>query len=364
VKKPKRKLARSGKLAKPKARRGRFRSEDEAGFAHDDSAFDEKMLRGRENEAALSADASMAELRGDVREGQVVAVRGPLAVVAPPDGDHLVECILRKSTRVPHPQATALVVGDLVSYLAGAAEPHTLTEVKPRRSRLARTRDEEEQVTAANVDLAVIIASAVQPRFKPRLVDRYLIAAREGGLDSVLVVHKADLLPESEAAQLLEPYENLPMEAVATSVKSGLGMERLTEILRGKTSVFAGQSGVGKSSIINALIPDLDAKTGEIQSHTGKGRHTTTASTLYRFPFGGSVVDTPGVRSFSLGEPSEEALQEFFPEISAAAAQCKFSNCSHQGDAGCALPQAIRSGAVHPDRLESYLVLVHPAGVR
>ena len=364
MKKPKRKLARSGKFAQPKARRGRFRSEDEAGFAHENSASDERMLRGRENEAALSADASLAELQGDVREGQVVAVRGPLAVVAPQNGDPLVECMLRKSTRVPHRQSTALVVGDFVSYLSGAAEPHTLTEVKPRRSRLARSREGEEQVTAANVDLAVIIASAVQPTFKPRLVDRYLIAAREGGLDPVLVVNKADLLADREAALLLLPYEHLPMEAVAASATSGLGMERLTEILRDKTSVFAGQSGVGKSSLVNALIPDLEAKTGEIQGHTGKGRHTTTAATLYRFPFGGSVIDTPGVRSFALGTPSEESLHEFFPEIMAAVHECKFSNCSHQGDAGCAMPEAIRSGAVHPDRLESYLVLVHPAGVR
>lgn len=364
MKKPKRKLARSGKLGKPKARRSRFRSADEAGFAHEDSSFGEKMLRGRENEAALPTGASMAELRGDVREGQVVAVRGPLAVVAPLSSEGLVECILRKSTRVPHPQSTALVVGDFVSYLEGAAEPHTLTEVKPRRSRLARSRDEEEQVTAANIDLAVIIASAVQPRFKPRLVDRYLIAAREGGLDPVLVINKADLLSEREASELLEPYEKLPIEAIATSAKSGLGMDRLREMLRGKTAVFAGQSGVGKSSIVNALIPDLDAKTGEIQGHTGKGRHTTTASTLYRFPFGGSVVDTPGVRSFALGPPSQESLQEFFPEIAQAALDCKFSNCSHQGDAGCAMPEAIRSGAVHPDRLDSYLMLVHRAGVR
>jgi len=364
VKKPKRKLVRSGKLAKPKARRGRFRTEDEAGFVHEDSSFDEKMLRGRENEASLPAGASLAELRGDVRMGQVVAVRGPLAVVAPQNEAGLVDCILRKSTRVPHPQATALVVGDLVAYLAGDVEPYTLTEVNPRRSRLARSRENEEQVTAANLDLAVIVGSAVQPTFKPRLVDRYLLAARDGGLEPVLVVNKADLLSEAESSALLEPYAKLSIAAVATSAKTGLGIDRLIEILRDKTSVFAGQSGVGKSSIINALIPDLDAKTGEIQSHTGKGRHTTSASTLYRFPFGGSVVDTPGIRSFSMGVPSEESLREFFPEIVEAVSSCRFSNCSHKGDAGCAIPEAIRSGAIHPDRLDSYLVLVHQSGVR
>jgi ribosome biogenesis GTPase len=364
VKKPKRKLVRSGKLAKPKARKGHFRTEDEAGFAHEHSAPDEKMLRGRENEAMLPADASSSELRGDVRSGQVVAVRGPLAVVAPENGDGLVDCILRKSTRIPHPNATTLVVGDLVSYLAGGVAPHTLTEVKPRRSRLARVRENEEQVTAANVDLAVIVGSAVQPPFKPRLVDRYLLAARDGELEPVLVVNKADLLSESESAALLAPYAKLSIAAVATSAKTGLGIDRLISILRGKTSVFAGQSGVGKSSLINALIPDLDAKTGEIQGHTGKGRHTTSASTLYRFAFGGSVVDTPGIRSFAVGVPSQESLREFFPEIVEAVSACRFSNCSHHGDAGCAIPEAIRSGLIHPDRLESYLELVQPGTVR
>jgi ribosome biogenesis GTPase len=363
VKKPKRKLVQSGKLAKPRGRGARYRLADEAGDAQED-VLEEKMLRGRENEPALPDVPSQAELQGELGEGQVVAVRGPLAIVAPLETTLLVDCILRKSTRVPHRHATALVVGDFVAYLVASEMPFTLTEVKPRRSRLARRRNSEEQVSVANVDLAVIIASAREPEFKPRLVDRYLLAAREGELEPVLVLNKSDLLSQGEADKLLAIYGNLPFAKVAVSIKTEEGMEQLTGILRGKTSVFAGQSGVGKSSIINALIPDLEAKTGEIQEHTGKGRHTTTASTLYRFPFGGAVVDTPGVRSFALASPSEQALAEFFPEIMDAAARCKFSNCSHRGDSGCAMPEAIRERIVHPDRLESYLALVQPAGLR
>ncbi len=360
MKKPKRKLAPSGRHAKPRAPQGRFRSPEEA----DEHVRDERMMRGRENQAALPEGASQAELAGNVRRGQVVAIHGPVAVVEPADGGALVDCTLRKSTRIPHPRATAIVVGDFVGYLAEGVPPFTVTAVEPRRSRLARVREGQEQVVCANVDLGVIIASAADPPFKPRLVDRYLIALTEGGLAAILVLNKSDRLAPGEAAVLLEPYADLPMHAVAVSASTGEGLETLREMLRGKTSVFSGQSGVGKSSLVNALIPDLEARTGEIQAHTGKGRHTTTASSLYRFPFGGAVVDTPGVRSFAVGEPSEPALRAFFPEVFEAAAGCRFGNCRHRGDLGCAMPAAIAERRVHPDRLDSYLVLVQGDGLR
>lgn len=376
LKKQKRKLARSGKFSKARGPQGPIRDAEAA----DDHVHDShRIMRGRDNEATLSADASRTEIAGDVRPGQVVAIRGPIAVVEstasadPADASNLspsiaaaalVECTLRKSTRVPHPRATALVAGDFVTYLAEGAPPFTMTEVSPRRSRLARVRGGDEQVVVANVDLGVIVASAVDPVFKPRLVDRYLLAAADGGLTPVLVLNKSDLLPAGEAAALLVPYGRLEFPAVAVSVTSGEGLDRLRELLRGKSSVFAGQSGVGKSSLVNALVPDLDARVGEIQEHTGKGRHTTTASTLYRFPFGGWVVDTPGIRSFALGEPRESALREFFPEIFEVAATCRFSDCRHTGDLGCAMPAALRSGLVHPDRLDSFLVLVRGPSVR
>ncbi len=355
MKKPKRKLARAGRGAKPRAPHGRFRDADDA----DDAELQgrEKTFRGRENEAAISADASQSELLGDVRPGQVVAIRGPQILVAPAGGEHLVDCILRKSTRIPHPRATAVVVGDFVSYLADGSAPFTLTEVAARRSRLARARGEDEQVICANVDLGVIIASADDPPFKPRLVDRYLIAIADGGLTPVLVLNKSDRFEPAAVAELLEPYPSIGVTAVAVSATTGFGLDRLVEILRGKAAVFAGQSGVGKSSLVNALIPDLDAKTGEIQEHTGKGRHTTTSSTLYSFPFGGFVVDTPGVRSFALGPLSDSSLDAFFPEIVEAARACRFGDCRHRGDLGCAIPAAIKNGHVRADRLDSYLVL-------
>jgi ribosome biogenesis GTPase len=127
------------------------------------------------------------------------------------------------------------------------------------------------------------------------------------------------------------------------------------EILRDRTAVFSGQSGVGKSSLVNRLGEGrFDVRTAEVYGKAGKGRHTTTESTLYRFPFGGGVVDTPGIRGFLLHEPTAEALAAFFPEIAEAAETCRFRDCAHDGDAGCAIPAAVASGRVHPDRLESW----------
>jgi ribosome biogenesis GTPase len=332
--------------------------EDES--ALDDAPSREKILRGRENEGAPPGAPSAAELEGEVARGRVVSRRGLEALVEPEDGGDSVRCILRKSTRVPHSSANPLAVGDLVRWIVGPAEPHVLTEVEPRRTALTRVRrGREEHVIAANVDLAVIVASATQPPFKPRLVDRYLMSAAQGGLEPVLVVNKIDLAEPGASGEMLAPYAGLEFPAIATSATTGEGLDELTRIVQDRISVFSGQSGVGKSSLVNRLgggrfrIP-----TAEVYGKAGKGRHTTTDSTLYRFPFGGGVVDTPGIRGFLLHEPTLEALAEFFPEILEAAEACRFADCAHDGDAGCALPEAVAEGRVHPDRLVSFGILL------
>jgi ribosome biogenesis GTPase / thiamine phosphate phosphatase len=318
----------------------------------------EKILRGPGNVELPPEEASESELAGDVREGLVVAIRGAEVRVEPPDGGEPVLTSLRKSTRVPHPRASAVVVGDRVRYLAGGDAPFSLTEVLPRRSSLTRVRrGREEHVICANADLGVMIASAVDPPFKPRLVDRYLMSFAAGGLKPVLVLNKVDLLEGASPAELLAPYRALPFPRVAVSASTGEGLDALREVLKGSISVFAGQSGVGKSSLLNSL-GGLDLRTQDVQDWTGKGRHTTTHSTLYRFPFGGAVIDTPGVRSFALHAPTEESLHAFFPEVFEAAESCRFRDCRHQGDGGCAIPAAVEAGEILPDRLDSFLALM------
>ncbi len=357
--KKKRKRSQAGKTARRGPTRGRIRDADET---VEDEPRREKILRGRDNVGGLPEEASLSELEGDVRRGQVVSIRGREATVEPDDGSDPVLTMLRKSTRLPHSASSPVVVGDRVGYLAEGEPPFVLTEVEPRRTRLVRgRRGSEEHVICANVDLGVIVASAAEPPFKPRLVDRVLMAMQQGDLAPVLILNKVDLVEPAEVATMLAPYRALGFPCVPVSAETGEGMDELHEVLRDKMSVFSGQSGVGKSSILNRLGPDLDLATQDVYGRIGKGRHTTTATTLYRFPFGGRVVDTPGVRSFALFEPTADALHAFFPEIFETIEGCRFSDCRHRGDGGCAIPAAVEAGKISPDRLDSFLTLLEEA---
>ncbi|MDP6802906.1 MAG: ribosome small subunit-dependent GTPase A [Gemmatimonadota bacterium] len=279
--------------------------------------------------------------------------------VVPEGEERAISCALRRSTRVPHPDASPVAVGDRVRFLADGAPPHVLTEVLPRETQLSRIRrGREEQVFCANVDLAVVVASADQPPFKPRLVDRYLVAAGRGGLSPVLVLNKMDLSSPPEVDRFLAVYRGLGIPCAAVSAETGEGLPELAEILAGKTSVFSGQSGVGKSSLLNRLLPEENIPVGDVHAQTGKGRHTTTSSMLYDFPFGGSVIDTPGVRSFLLAVGGEEDVARFFPEIAEAGESCAFSNCRHDGDKGCEVEGEVRAGRVSRERLESFRTLM------
>jgi len=349
------KKRRRGQVGRDAVKRGsgrRIRSDD-------DSPRDEKILRGRENVGASPDLPSQAELDATTRTGRVVAIRGADADVEADDDAEIVACRLRKSTRIPHPTENALTVGDFVRFLAEGTPPLALTEVLPRRTKLTRVRrGNETHVMCANVDFGVVVASADEPTFKPRLVDRYLIAAGQGGLEPILVLNKIDLSRGATPEELLAPYAGIHVRTFAVSAETGEGIAALEEVLRDRTSVFSGQSGVGKTSLLNRLLPDLALRTNTVQKGTGKGRHTTTTSSLYRFPFGGAVVDTPGVRAFGLYEPTQGDLAQFFPEIVEAASGCRFADCRHTGEAGCALPAAIAEGRVLADRLDSYATLL------
>lgn len=319
----------------------------------DDAPTREKVLRGGGNAEALSGEASAKERDAVTRGGRVVEVRAAAIAVEPADGGELVATRLRKSTRVPHAGSSAVVVGDEVRFLPEGPMPWVLTEVLPRRTRLARVRrGREEHVICANVDIGAVIASADRPPFKPSLVDRYLVSFAEGGLTPLLVLNKIDLVTAAEAEAMLAPYRDIGVAALGVSAGDGRGIDRLVAFLGERTAVFSGQSGVGKSSLLNRL-GGLELKTADVYGALGKGRHTTTTSTMHRLTTGGAIVDTPGIRSFGLVEPGEAALRAFFPEIYAAADGCRFADCRHVGEAGCALPRAIAEGRVRADRLES-----------
>jgi len=228
-----------------------------------------------------------------------------------------------------------VIVGDRVM-----ADEHRVLAVLPRRSVLARNdprNPRNERVLAANVDVVVIVASVNSPPLRPGLIDRYLIATQNGNMLPVVVVNKIDLLEDPHELDELKAYEEIGVPVILCSTRDGRGLEQLRTLLEGKICVFTGHSGVGKSSLANALLPGLELRTGAVEH---KGRHTTTASTLHELPGGTQVIDTPGIKEFGIFGVEPQDLRHFFPEFEEFATKCNFSNCTHTHEPVCAVRDA------------------------
>lgn len=240
-----------------------------------------------------------------------------------------------------------LAVGDEVEIDPSRTNPCRVTAVRERRTRLERPTHDPRgrtQVIAANATHTVIVSSIAEPPFRPGLVDRWALLARRGGLHPILCLNKTDLGGPEEEARALEEAA-VPFDHVCVSARTGEGIERLREIVTGTTTVFVGHSGVGKSSLLHALLPDIDAQTGELSAKSGKGRHTTSSARLYHLPEGGMLIDTPGVRSVSLGRADAAEVAAVFAEISEAPA-CRFRTCTHRVEPGCSVLERLASGTI------------------
>jgi ribosome biogenesis GTPase len=257
-------------------------------------------------------------------------------------------------------QRSDLAVGDRVQLFTQAEEA-TIVGVDPRSSVLSRPDSGPggrfvERVVAANVDCAVIVASVRQPVLRPRLLDRYRVAIEHGGAQPVIAITKIDLLDAAECdaiASELAHYGSVGVPVIQCSSTDGRGLEALLDELQGGLSVFVGQSGVGKSSLLNALEPELAIRTLPT-GRSNKGRHTTTASTLHRLPDGTQIIDTPGVREFGLWALSPDELRGYFREFDRFAVSCRFSDCSHIHEPGCAVCDAVLCGDLPASRYDSY----------
>jgi ribosome biogenesis GTPase len=248
----------------------------------------------------------------------------------------------------------ALAVGDEVSF---DPERGMVDEVLPRRTKLARLRSfgkPREQVIAANADRLAIVVSVASPPFRSGAVDRFLLAAQAGGLESILVVNKVDLLAPGEPL----PEEIRVCEAVTelfpVSAATGAGLEALRERLAGSTTVLAGHSGVGKSSLVNALEPELRLETRELSAKWDRGKHTTTRSVWVRLPGGAIAIDTPGVREIGTGPVDPAMLASVYPDLASYAEQCRFRDCRHASEPDCAVRAAVESGKLPRARVESW----------
>jgi ribosome biogenesis GTPase len=237
-----------------------------------------------------------------------------------------------------------------------------IERVEPRRGVLTRASRRREHVLVANVDQLAIVISLVQPDLKPHLIDRYLAAAQKGGLAPVLLLNKADLADPAELQPLIGFYAQLGVPAILTSAATGLGVGRLRELLRGRATVFSGQSGVGKSSLLNAVQPGLALKVKSVSEVNEKGRHTTTYSQLIRLDAGGWVVDTPGVRQLALWDTIPEEVEGYFPEFRPFVPLCAFPDCTHTHETGCAVKAAVVRRQLSERRYHSYMGMFRGAG--
>ncbi len=304
-------------------------------------------------------------MNGGNRRGKVLrAIRGHYWVETP---EGLYHCFAREGLTKKMKATNPIVVGDEVTFevVDEVKKEGVITDRHPRRTKLSRkistgTR-ELEQVVAANIDNLVIVSSVADPPFRPGLIDRYLVAAAKGDLTPIICVNKVDLGGLEELREVLDTYRDLGYPVVLTSAKTGQGIEELRERLRDRTSVFAGHSGVGKSSLLRMLAPGIQVKVAEVNPRTGRGRHTTTAAELVRLPDGGYVIDTPGIRQFSLWDLTEEDVRQFFVEIARYSVGCRFADCSHTVEPGCAVRAAVEQGYLHPRRYESFLRLLEEA---
>jgi ribosome biogenesis GTPase / thiamine phosphate phosphatase len=277
-------------------------------------------------------------------------------------------CVLRGSTEpnrnrsrrgknLPREAGSRLAVGDQVLVTPADDGQGTIESVLPRRTKLSRRAagpENREQIVAANVDQLVIVSSLADPALSLNLIDRYLVAADRGGLGAILCINKLDLGDPEAARAQLATYVALGYPVLFTSARTGSGIDALRNQLHAKTSVFTGKSGAGKSALLTAVEPGLELHSAPISAATGKGRHTTSYSSLLRLTGGGYVIDTPGIRAYTLWEVEAEDVAHHFPEIRAVAIGCRFSNCSHLHEPDCAVQAAAGDGRIDPRRYASY----------
>jgi ribosome biogenesis GTPase len=301
------------------------------------------------------------EIDQTLKRGRVIAIAGDGFWVDSEEGKFFASLKgLLKKQRLE--TKTIIAVGDFVRY----TEDKSIAHIEERYSYLARTdiRGIKEQLIAVNVDQAIIAISVVNPTLKPALVDRYLIAAEKGNIQPLIVINKIDLLDSSSKEEQMKylgfvgAYERLGIPLLSISAKNLTGLEALKSLLKNKVTVFSGQSGVGKSSLINACY-GFHLKTGDLTQKTAKGSHTTTSAELIPLPGGGYCVDTPGVRSFGVWKLKKEDVFSHFKEFLNLG--CKYPNCRHINEPDCKVLQSLKSNYLSQLRYESYRTLLDEA---
>lgn len=292
-------------------------------------------------------------------------------------GTLVLRCTLRGSLKRKHRTATGRriyadpgAVGDEVLFSQIDDEEGVVEDILPRRTKFSRQyagrHGDIEQVIVANAHQIVAVVSTLMPPLNFRTLDRFLILAEAGEMDAVVCLNKMDLVDVAQRREFinirtgmsrLPDYEQLGYRVIYTSINMPESLHAFREVLQDKFSVIVGASGVGKSSLLNAIQPNLGLRTGEVGEKTQKGRHTTTLVELFALDIGGEVADTPGIREVGLWGVDTENLEHYFPEMEPYLGTCKYNDCAHVSEPDCAVQDAVESGDIHPERYRSYVVL-------
>jgi ribosome biogenesis GTPase len=291
--------------------------------------------------------------------GRVVRIHGLLSFVQTDDGRTFPCHVRRLLKSLAIEGRSVITVGDRVWFRpAGASGGEGLIEkVEARQGVITRGYRHRQHIIAANVDTVIIVSAFAEPGLKLSLIDRYLVAAEMGGVRPVIAFNKADLVDVSLFQWVLGLYSQLGYETIVTSAADGRGLDRLRSLLAQGVTAISGQSGVGKSSLLNVIEPGLNLKVREVSDWTQKGKHTTTTAELIRMQAGGYVVDTPGLRQFELWGVVAGELEGYFIEFRPYISRCRFPDCSHTHETRCAVKHAVYSGQIHAGRYESYVKL-------
>jgi ribosome biogenesis GTPase / thiamine phosphate phosphatase len=342
-------------------------------FAHDDRAEDKTLkserltgkgdltrkrtIVGVESDPESAGFGVQRDVAASSVRGRVLSVHGLSSVVMTDDGQQL-RCAVRGllkdlSTDLRH----VVVAGDIVYVRPEATGDSLIERIEPRRRVLSRMSKGRQQILVANVDQLLIVASAAEPHLKPNLIDRFLVEAERMRIEPIIVINKIDLVDPADLQPLAGVYGQMGYQVLLVSAASGLGVSGLRRLAVNKESVVAGQSGVGKSSLLNAIEPELALKVGVVSRENEKGKHTTTVARLIPLLMGGYVVDTPGIRQFQLWDIVPEEVAGYYRDIRPYVSLCRFPDCTHTHEANCAVKDAVADNRLDARRYESYVHL-------
>lgn len=353
-----------------------FYKEDKRAFKKERKAAakrDRSKFKKTDRKKLLSSKAihnSTKRGRERLEKGRVVTITSKGIHIKAAEGQEIVCSLKGLLKKIKTEDKNLIAVGDFVLFERSSPLEGQIVHIEPRMSILSRADNlsrRKQQLIAVNVDQVLITASLVEPELKPFLIDRYLIAASKGGMKGIILLNKIDLLPKASQQEkalykeFVRAYRAAGCEVLSLSSETGEGLCRLREVMKGKTSVFSGQSGVGKTSLIN-LMTGLSMRTREIVGKTGKGAHTTTHARLIELEEGGFCIDTPGIKSFGVWNLSQKELEGYFPDIQDVGRKCHFPDCTHTHEEDCEVQQALARGEIAQVRYDSYCLLMESLG--